>query len=590
MKQKLGLILRGGILLAVAAAAMPALGQGRIAVLVDNQPVHFPAAQPQMVQGRVLVPFRGVMERLMANVDWDPAARMVVAQRGDNRVVLRIGQRVAEVDGRTVLLDVPAMVIQGTTMVPLRFVGEALGADVEWDARAQTVLINTADIGIVTERERLERERQQREREQRERTERERLERERQEREQQQQQQQVRIESFNHSATGWLREGQTIDFTLRGTPGGQASIIIPGIEREIAMTEREPGVYVAEWTPRPVDNRQFTLAQASVLARLRVNGTERMIQAGQNISVDIQRPEIRTTLPEGDARVVDRRPNVSAVLDDRGSGIDPQSVRIFVNNQDVTQQATVTANFVTWRASEDMQPGRYEVRVVARDRAGNQAEQTWTFNVEGTEDLVTTFAHTGREDVRPGQEIRFRLDGRPGLTITLDIGDRVRDLPMREESPGIYRAYYTVRETDRFANEPVTARIQTPQGQRFTVEATQRVAEVRTAGADPMRPPTITQPAAGTTAASPLVIRGTAAPGARVHVRVEYATTMLGLLRTTGALADLFVDANDRGEWATEAINLDTLIRGQNTEYTITARVVGEGDQRSEAVTRTLRG
>jgi len=98
-----------------------------IQVQVDGNAVNFPYAQPRYIDGRVLVPLRGVFEQLGANVNWDPGTRMVTAIRGSQEVDLRIGDRNASVNGSTVSLDIPAMIVNGTTMVPIRFVSEALG-------------------------------------------------------------------------------------------------------------------------------------------------------------------------------------------------------------------------------------------------------------------------------------------------------------------------------------------------------------------------------------------------------------------------------------------------------------------------------
>jgi hypothetical protein len=68
---------------------------------------------------------------------------MVMATRGNQDVQLRIGDRVAVVNGQTMNLDVPAMVVGGSTMVPIRFVSEALGAQVGWMAAQNLVSINT---------------------------------------------------------------------------------------------------------------------------------------------------------------------------------------------------------------------------------------------------------------------------------------------------------------------------------------------------------------------------------------------------------------------------------------------------------------
>lgn len=135
------------VLLAVTAAMVPAIGQGAVRVFVDGEPVIFD--QPPVIQGsRVLVPLRGIFEKMGATVEWQSATRTVVAVRGSTLVELQIGSRIARVDGRPVTLDVPAMIIGGRTLVPLRFISESLGARVDWNAAARTVLITSSGVAL----------------------------------------------------------------------------------------------------------------------------------------------------------------------------------------------------------------------------------------------------------------------------------------------------------------------------------------------------------------------------------------------------------------------------------------------------------
>ncbi len=98
---------------------------------------------PTMIQGRVLVPLRGVFEQLGATVNYDAQSQQIVAIRGAQTVQLTIGSRQAFVNRHPSLLDVPAFTIGGRTMVPLRFVSESLGANVQWLDASQTILIGT---------------------------------------------------------------------------------------------------------------------------------------------------------------------------------------------------------------------------------------------------------------------------------------------------------------------------------------------------------------------------------------------------------------------------------------------------------------
>jgi hypothetical protein len=138
------LALHMAVLVAAAATGGPpaAAGPGQITVLVDGTVLTLDVP-PVQIEGRVLVPLRGIFERLGARVAFDPAAQTVTATRESITVILRLGSREARLNDRIVLLDVPPLALRGRTMVPLRFVSEALGARVDWDERARTVQIYT---------------------------------------------------------------------------------------------------------------------------------------------------------------------------------------------------------------------------------------------------------------------------------------------------------------------------------------------------------------------------------------------------------------------------------------------------------------
>lgn len=136
------------VVAALAATMVPAptLAQGSVRVFVDGQLVQFD--QPPIVVGaRVLVPLRGIFERLGATVEWEAGTRTVLAVSGSTVVELVIGRRTARVNDRVVQLDVPAMVVRGRTLVPLRFVSESIGAEVQYQDSTRTVLIFSPGAG-----------------------------------------------------------------------------------------------------------------------------------------------------------------------------------------------------------------------------------------------------------------------------------------------------------------------------------------------------------------------------------------------------------------------------------------------------------
>ncbi|HEY8347383.1 MAG TPA: stalk domain-containing protein [Symbiobacteriaceae bacterium] len=102
---------------------------------------------PQIVDGRTLVPVRGVFEAMGATVTWNQANRSVEVTRGDRYVRIQIGSRLACLNPQcttAATLDVPARLIGNYTFAPVRFIAQAMGFRVDWDQQNRTVLIDTS--------------------------------------------------------------------------------------------------------------------------------------------------------------------------------------------------------------------------------------------------------------------------------------------------------------------------------------------------------------------------------------------------------------------------------------------------------------
>ena len=132
------------VLALLAVASLRPADAQPIYVQVNGAVVNFGGAQPTRMGGRVLVPMRGIFEALGAMVQWNPVTQAINAQRDATTVAMQIGQRGANVSGRLVMLDQPPVLYRGSTLVPLRFVGEALGAVVQWTPGQNTIFITAA--------------------------------------------------------------------------------------------------------------------------------------------------------------------------------------------------------------------------------------------------------------------------------------------------------------------------------------------------------------------------------------------------------------------------------------------------------------
>ncbi|WP_249646045.1 MULTISPECIES: copper amine oxidase N-terminal domain-containing protein [unclassified Lysinibacillus] len=131
-------------MLIVPLLLQPATAQAAKAITITVDGVQLKTDQPPaMIQGRVMLPLRAIFEALGASINWDSKNQTVTGYKEDTTVVLKMKSKVATINGKSVTLDVPAQILRGRTMVPVRFVSEALGQDVDWNSVNQTVTIQS---------------------------------------------------------------------------------------------------------------------------------------------------------------------------------------------------------------------------------------------------------------------------------------------------------------------------------------------------------------------------------------------------------------------------------------------------------------
>lgn len=98
---------------------------------------------PVWSSGRILVPMRGIFQWLGAKVTWSEKARSVTAKKGSRSLRITVGSRSARAGGKSISLDTPPKMIRGRVYVPLRFVGQSLGASVEYRPQDGGILIKS---------------------------------------------------------------------------------------------------------------------------------------------------------------------------------------------------------------------------------------------------------------------------------------------------------------------------------------------------------------------------------------------------------------------------------------------------------------
>lgn len=113
-----------------------------IKVRLNNVPIMFDVP-PKVLQGRTLVPARAIFEALGADVTWNSGTKTITVNKNNTTITLEIDSNTADVNGEKVILDGPATIIGGRTMVPLRFIGESLSCQINWNPQLQVIDVTT---------------------------------------------------------------------------------------------------------------------------------------------------------------------------------------------------------------------------------------------------------------------------------------------------------------------------------------------------------------------------------------------------------------------------------------------------------------
>lgn len=327
----------------------PAFAQ-TIRATLDGQPLYFDQP-PISREGRLLVPLRGIFEGLGATVVSLPGGR-IKATKGATNVELQLGSRRAFVDGQAVTLEVPAMAINGRTLVPIRFVSEALGAEVGWDSMTKTVVINSGLASNPTTPPPTAPPTQT-----------------------------APPQIFNvvHNGGQILNQGDRLLITATGDPGAEATVDIEGVVNNRKMPEVSSGRYEIDL---PIRGR-MSAERSPVVVTLRKNGQETVKEAGRTVTINGTDNNGTVTqgfevYPAEGATLDGLRPTIHVRLD---RNVSPGTVRVFLDGQDVTSQAQYMGNSIQLTPTADLQPGYHSARVQAVDLSGRLLSKDWNFNV-----------------------------------------------------------------------------------------------------------------------------------------------------------------------------------------------------------------
>lgn len=124
------------------SAPAPQPSSGDISIVIDGRALQSDVP-PVMVEGRTLVPVRVIFEALGMEVVYKTETQTIIGTKGESEIVLKVDSTRATINGTAATLDVPAKIIDGRTVVPVRFIAESTGQEVVWDGSARRVNITT---------------------------------------------------------------------------------------------------------------------------------------------------------------------------------------------------------------------------------------------------------------------------------------------------------------------------------------------------------------------------------------------------------------------------------------------------------------
>jgi len=526
-------------LLALAAfftlMAGPASAQG-ISVFVDGNLLR--TDQPAVILGgRTFVPLRGIFEALGASVVWDGSTRTVRAQREATNIELTLGANQARVNGQWVPLEAPARTLGGRTVVPLRFVGEALGAGVEWRAATRTVLITSAEgtgtpsTPVTTH---------------------------------------PTIQKVVVSPQRALAVGETLTVIALGTAGGQATFDIVGLRTGIAMPEVSPGRYQGGLSV----GQGLVTNSATLLVRLTKNGQEDLQEAASTITIGTSGGSTNTQtseFPASNSVTSDLRPSIGANFTNQ---VQSGNLRMWVDTRDVTNELVFQGNQVRWHPGYDLSSGQHTARITGNDRYGNSLDRQWSFTLSpgsagsgNTTGLVSNLTLNPNPPYSLGQTATFDLHGASGGTATFDIGGRT-GFPMQEVQYGLYRGTYTVASGD--ISSWMNATLRMSDGRTQTVQSTAVIQITGTGTGNTQLQ--VTSPSNGQDVDPNFNVLGQTVAGATVQVQAQARQDLIpGFLSIPGRLITNSARADNSGHFNV-AIGATDLASGTNLDITVIAQ------------------
>lgn len=360
-----------------------------IAITINGEDLSGDPA-PRFVRYRLMVPVVRIYSALGIAVSRDGAA--IVATAPSKTITLHIGSTRATVDNRIVTLESPAVEIDGATFVPLRFVGESLGAQVNFNQAAARVDIISSLVG--------------------------------------------RTPSLSRSSGGSNQVIGTVTAVDLNSAPESITVANSGNVRTVSI------------------NSDAKILIQDVVTKTNSNGTLNDIHAGDAVSVYFARDGKVDQLVDRFASRAGTVAAVSpsAVVLQNGFVVTPdRSTELTVNGAPGAISDVKVGDTLVIRSNPDSGEKR---QIIVSRTVAQTPQPAGTAAAVGTS-AISAFTIVAKGALHSGDGFDVTLKGTPGGRATFDIGTYIVGIPMREDTSGTYTARYTVPTGINFNQTPV---------------------------------------------------------------------------------------------------------------------------------------
>ncbi len=309
--------------------------------------------------------------------------------------------------------------------------------------------------------------------------------------------------------------------------------------------------------------------------------------------------------PALDKSNVSPETSISGVFDSsEGASVDSKSVKIYLNDRNITDESTITDRFFSYKPASPLQLGNYVVKIEYQNSQGQQKVASWNFRVQNTQNDLEISSVTHNATSTLGNEATFlaTIEGTPQATasiLLMEEGQPSIEIPAKEVSQGVYVGTYNVKTQRSDSEGIVIGRLQkndqtvydaATQGFAFNNQTdSSEVPEVATGKDLSLRPNFTNYQDGDQISTTGFTLEGQTLPNAKVEVEVSSKVPVLGGIINVDLGGNTFfeqtVTANEQGNFQVAIPAPNGLTSGM--KYTVRA-VASKQEETSQPVQLTL--